>query len=134
MISLSVFGIISCSKNRGVVNDSVVIISAHDVEGKWSIVQYSDSGLDQTNAFALVNIQFNSSGDLSVNRNDTIFDGSWEIQPNIGLDKINIIVSTEKMPYGNLQKTWYVDKKSTTTLSLFYPHGSFTETLALQRI
>src|SRR5205814_1953983 len=105
---------------------------AHDVEGKWMIIQYGDSGIDQTSAFDSINIQFNSTGELSVNRNDTIFGGSWVILPNIGLDKINIAISTEKLPYGILQKTWYVEKKSTTTLSLFYPRGSFTETLELQ--
>src|SRR6266446_431993 len=119
-VTLVLVSIMSCSKNHGVVSDSVVIISAHDVEGKWKIIQYADSGIDKTDAFASINIQLNSGGSLSVNRNDTIFSGSWVIQPNVGLDKLSIVVSTLEMPYGILQNDWFVEKKSTTTLSLFY--------------
>jgi hypothetical protein len=133
VISISLFSIMSCSKNHGVVSDSVVIISAHDVEGRWKIIQYGDSGIDNTDAFASVNIQFNSTGGLSVNKNDTVFGGSWIIQPDIGLDKLNISVSTEQLPYDILEKDWYIEKKSTTTLSLFYPRGNTPETLELQR-
>src|ERR1051326_7427346 len=94
LVSIAIFTIISCSKNSGIGSNSVVTVSAHDVEGKWQIVEYSDSGIDKAAAFSSVVIQFNSSGSLTVNRSDTVVDGSWAIQSDVGLDKLKIAVST----------------------------------------
>ncbi|HYV92543.1 MAG TPA: hypothetical protein VE978_12185 [Chitinophagales bacterium] len=133
VISVILLSDISCSKKNGVGSDSILIISAHDVVGRWQIIQYVDSGMDKTSVFTSTIIQFNSDGSLSVSRGNAICSGTWFIQPNSGLDKLNIIVSNDEMPYCFLQRNWVIEDKSMTSLSLSYPHSSNPEGLVLQR-
>ena len=124
---------LSCSKKGHLVGNSVVILTAHDIVGKWDIIQYGDSGIDKTNQFASINIQFNLDESLSIERNDTIFNGNWSIDPGDGLDKLDILVSTSVIPYKILQENWYVSGKSTTTLTFFDSRGSAGKMIELGR-
>ena len=124
---------LSCSKKNHLIGSSVVILTSHDIVGKWQILQYGDSGIDKTSEFASINIQFNLDASLTVNRNDTIFSGSWSIAPGDGLDKLDIIVSTSAIPYNILQENWFVSGKTTTTLTFFDSNGSAGKTIELGR-
>ena len=133
ILSLSFFSIFSCSKNNGVVTESMVVTTAHNVEGRWKILQYDDGGEDKTNSFASLNVQFNSNGSLTVSRNDTTFGGTWNIQTNPGLDKLDILISTGTNPYGILEKSWYIQSKTNNSLSLFHTVNNHIEILELRR-
>lgn len=115
------------------VGNSVVILTPHDIVGQWEILQYGDSGIDKTNEFASINIQFNIDQSLTVNRNDTLIAGNWVINPNDGLDKLNITISSTAIPYRILQEIWYVSGKSNTKLAFYHLNGSAKKTIELGR-
>lgn len=127
------FGIISCLKKDNLIGHSVVILTPHDIVGQWEILQYGDSGIDKTNEFASINIQFNTDESLTVTRNDTSYSGNWSIKPNDGLDKLGILVSTSAIPYKILQENWFVSGKSTNSLTFFHLNGSARKTIELGR-
>jgi len=133
VFSIFLFVMFSCSKKDNLVGNSVVILTAHDIVGQWEILQYGDSGIDKTNVFASINIQFNTDESLTVNRSDTIFSGGWAIEPSDGLDKLDIVVSTSAIPYTILQGNWYVSGKTTTTLTIYHFYGSAKKTIELGR-
>ena len=128
------FGLLSCSKKNNLIGNNVVILTSHDIVGQWKILQYGDSGIDKTDVFAAINIQFNSDESLIVNRSDTILNGNWSIEPGDGLDKLDIIVSTSAVPYKILQENWYVSEKTTTTLLFYHFNGSAKKTIELGRM
>ena len=133
LLIIIVTGIISCSKNHEVTfSDSVLL--TNDLVGKWQVTQFIDSGIDKTDDFSLVNIQLNSTGDLLLFYNDSTISGTWMIVPDIGLDQVKFSLSTMRLPYSNLQASWYVFDKTPSTLSLSNTSPSRSRLIQLQRI
>jgi len=98
------------------------------------ITNYSDSGIDKTDLLTAVSIQFNSTGDFLVFKNDSVVSGNWNIEDQIGLDKLNIIVHSQQMPYSTFGATWYAYDHTTNTIRLSNASLTVSETIQLQRI
>jgi hypothetical protein len=133
LLSIIVAGIISCSRNNEVTfSDSVLL--TNDLVGKWQVTQFIDSGIDKTDELSSVNLQLNSTGELLLFYNDSTISGTWLIVPDIGLDQVKLSLSVMKLPYSNLQASWYVYDKTASSLSLSNNSPSRSRLIQLQRI
>jgi len=133
LLSILVAGTFSCSKNREIKFTDEIVLS-NDLIGKWSIVSFTDSGIDKTAQLSSLSLQFNSSGDFHIFNNDSIVDGDWTILPQIGLDLLKVTVSNSKTPYMEFQASWYVYNQTTSTINLSNSSPSRSQVLQLKRI
>lgn len=128
-----VAGIFSCSKNREVTFTDEILLTT-DLVGKWAIVTYKDSGIDKLAEVSSLNFQFNSSGEFLIFNNDSVVNGAWTIEPQIGLDLLNLTISDVKKLYIQFQASWLVYDQTTSTISLSNSSPSKSQVIQLKRI
>jgi hypothetical protein len=123
----------SCSRTHEVYTSEQVII-ANDLIGKWAITEFADSGIDKTADVSVMTLQFNSTGEFLIFNNDSLFDGSWELIPEVGLDKLRLSVKAMHTPYSLFDITWYVFDKTTSSIHLSSVTLSHERAMTLRRI
>ena len=133
LFCILIAGTFSCAKNHEIMLTDEIIVS-NDLIGKWEVILYTDSGIDKTAQLSALNLQFNSTGELLIFNHDSVVNGSWIIDPQIGLDLLKVTVSDAQLPYTRFQAWWYAYDKTTSTISLSNSLPSKSQVIELKRI
>ena len=127
-------GLFGCTgKDHTIISNNNIVISS-DVLGRWEVVEYIDSGIAKTESLMEVSIQFNSDGAFFVFREDSLWEGNWDLMSVGGLDHLWIEIIPEQKFYELFDDDWLVVTKTTSTLELVNTSVVRKKLLNLQRI
>ncbi|HPE40668.1 MAG TPA: hypothetical protein PLI77_06225 [Bacteroidales bacterium] len=109
----------SCTDDNSNDNNISKIVS----EGKWSVTNFQEDGVDQTDHFSGYNFTFQDDGTIIATNGTTTHTGTWSKGTDDSTPKFYITFSTTSGPFEEITEDWAILSYSSSKIDLKHVSG-----------